>query len=138
MQKIIADVFDGTQGRVTEELLPLADYFGSMNGHNPDKMNVPFDWEKGAVLNVPVLSKSPVVFELEVDQFIPANDEDCVVLLCKIRSVLHDESLCDPNTSAADKLAAIAPVSTTCTTYFGWNGRSMGAWQEPGKQIKPE
>ena len=123
---------------VTEELLPLADYFGSADGRNPDKMNIAFAWEKGAVLNVPVLTKSPVAFELEVDQFIPTNDEDCVVLLCKIRNVLQDEALSDPSLSTADKLAKIVPISTTCSTYFGWDGRSMGAWHEPGKQIKSE
>lgn len=121
---------------VTEELLPLADYFGSVDGRNSDKMNVPFDWERGAVLNVPVLTKSPVVFELEVDQFIPTNDEDCVVLLCKIRNVLQDESLTDPSLSVEEKLHRIAPISTTCTTYFGWQGSNMGAWHEPCKKLQ--
>ena len=97
---------------VTEELLPLADYFGTADGYNSDKMNVPFEWERGAVLDVPVL--------------------------CKIRNVLQDELLADPNLSVEEKMAKIAPVSTTCTTYFGWKGNTMGAWHEPGKQYMSE
>jgi len=49
---------------VTEEILPIADYFGNKKGYDNDKMNVEIETEKGQVLNVPVLSKSPVVFEL--------------------------------------------------------------------------
>ena len=32
-----------------------------------------------------------------------------------------------------EKLAAIAPVRTTCNRYFGWGGADLGAWGEPGK-----
>ena len=122
---------------VTEKLLPLADYFGTANGRDPEKMNIPFQWEKGAVLDVPVLSESPVCLELEVDQMIDTNDEDCVVLLCRIRNVLQNEELTDPSVSAEEKLASIAPVSTTCTTYFGWKGHSLGPWHEPGRTVFP-
>lgn len=120
---------------VTEKQLPLADHFGTADGRDPEKMNVPFEWEKGAVLDVPVLNDSPVCFELEVDRMIDLNDEDCIVLLCKIRNVLHDESLADPSMTSEEKLASIAPISTTCETYFGWNGKSMGAWHEPCKSL---
>ena len=51
---------------VTEEMLPLADYLGCTDGHNPEKMNLDIEIEKGSVLPVPVLAISPVVLELEV------------------------------------------------------------------------
>lgn len=120
---------------VTEKLLPLADHFGSADGRDPAKMNVSFEWEKGAVLDVPTLANSPVVFELEVDQLIDLNDDGGALLLCRIRNVLHDELLCDPSLSPAEKLSRIAPISTTCETYFGWQGNRLGVWQEPSKQL---
>ena len=46
---------------VTEKLLPLADYMGTVDGRaNPDKMNVDIAIDKGSVLPVPVLKDSPV------------------------------------------------------------------------------
>lgn len=120
---------------VTEQLLPLADYFGTAEGYSLDKMKVPFQWEKGAVLDVPVLKDSPVAFELAVEKIVPLN-QDSDVLLCKVKNVLADDMLADPHISLEEKLRRIAPVSTTAQTYFGWDGRPMGAWHEPGKAIR--
>jgi len=120
---------------VTEKILPLADYFGTVSGRDANKMNVDYQWEKGAVLDVPILSESPVSLELEVDRMIELNDADSVVLLCRIRNVLMDELLQDPGISADEKLRRIAPVSTTCMTYFDRQGNSMGKWCELEKQI---
>lgn len=118
---------------VTESLLPLADYLGNTDGHNPDKMRPVMDIEKGSVLDVPVLTASPVVFELEVKQFIPLNDGE--VMLCTIRNVLQDELLAKGTDTDTDKLKTIAPVRTTCTRYFGWNGADLGAWGEPMSKL---
>ena len=120
---------------VTEKLLPLADYFGTHSGHDAEKMAVPFAWEKGGALDAPVLSESPVVFELEAERIVPLNDEGSTLLLCKIHNVLVDPTLADDKLSVEEKLRLIAPVSTTCTTYFGWQGNAMGGWGEPGKTI---
>lgn len=118
---------------VTEEMLPLADYLGNKDGYDADKMNIDLAWEAGRQLNVPMLSQSPVSFELEVAQSIELPDS--IVLLCKIRNVLTDESLQGEDETLEKKLARIAPVRTTCTTYFGWNGEALGAWGEPGKSM---
>ena len=45
---------------VTEANLPLADYFGTADGRDADKMTVPVQWEMGAALPVPVLCSSPL------------------------------------------------------------------------------
>lgn len=121
---------------VTEALLPLADYLGNTDGHNPDKMKIDVEIEKGRVLPVPVLTAAPVCFELEVKQFIPLKDGE--VMLCKIRNVLQDELLANGAGSSAEKLAAIAPVRTTCNRYFSWEGSSMGAWGEPGRKYEAD
>ena len=114
---------------VTEALLPLADHLGNTHGHDPEKMNLHLDIEKGCVLPVPVLTASPVSFELEVKQFIPLHDGE--VMLCSIRNVLQDDLLSGGAGGSPEKLAAIAPVRTTCNRYFGWDGRDLGAWGEP-------
>ena len=118
---------------VTGAVLPLADYFGNTDGRDPGKMAVDAAIEKGRVLDVPVLTASPLAFELEVARFIPLDDGE--VMICKIRNVLADEALADAALPAAEKLAAIAPVRTTCHTYFGWDGARLGGWGEPMKAL---
>jgi flavin reductase (DIM6/NTAB) family NADH-FMN oxidoreductase RutF len=119
---------------VTESILPLADYFGNTDGYSADKMSISAGITKGAVLNVPVLDKSPLAFELEVSRSIPLDDGE--VFLCKVRNVLVDEALTDKSRSVQQRIQAIAPVSTTCATYFSWDGKALGAWGEPMKEVK--
>ena len=114
---------------VTEKLLPLADFLGNTAGGSPEKMSIEIRTEQGRVLPVPVLTDAPVSFELEVKQFIPLDGGE--VMLCRIRNVLQDDFLAQGPSTAAEKLAAIAPVHTTCHHYFGWDGRDLGAWGEP-------
>ena len=118
---------------VTEALLPLADYLGNTPGSDPEKQSLDLKIEKGRVLSVPILTASPVSFELEVKQFIPLHDGE--VMLCAIRNVLQDDLLANGAGGSPEKLAAIAPVRTTCNRYFGWNGSNLGAWGEPQKDF---
>ncbi len=118
---------------VTEALLPLADLMGNTRGGSPEKAAAAPRLEAGRVLPVPVLTDSPVVFELEVKQFIPLHDGE--VMLCAIRNVLQDESLAAEDAGVPEKLAAIAPIRTTAHRYFGWDGSDLGAWGEPMKRL---
>ena len=118
---------------VTEELLPLADYLGNTSGHSPEKKQLEIQTEEGRVLPVPVLTASPVNYELEVTQFVPLHDGE--VMLCKIRNILQEDVLTEKAAGSAEKLAAIAPVSTTCRRYFSWKGENLGAWGEPMAKI---
>lgn len=118
---------------VTEEMLPLADYLGNKEGYESGKMDFPLETEKGAVLDVPVLSCSPIAFELEVDKAIPMDDGE--VLLCKIRNVLIAEDLKDGSATIEERIRKISPISTTCETYFSWSGQSLGAWGEPKERF---
>lgn len=118
---------------VTEAVLPLADYFGNTEGYTPDKMKLPVATTKGSVLDVPVLNDSPLAFELEVFQTVLLDDSE--VLLCKVRNVLVDEQLADKGMSVEQRIQTIAPVRTTCSTYFSWNGNAIGAWGEPMKAL---
>lgn len=119
---------------VTEAMLPLADYFGNKDGHFPEKMDIPLEVEQGKVLKVPVLGCSPVVFELEVKQFLPLDGGE--VMLCCIKNVLVEEGLDDREKSVEQKLREIAPVSTTCQTYFTWDGKAAGNWGTLQESIK--
>lgn len=119
---------------VTKNLLPLADYFGNKEGYDKDKMSIPFSWEKGGVLNVPVLTDSPVSFELEVAKSIVLEDSE--VFLCKIRNVLHDSSIKLSGASLEEIVASIKPVSSTCESYFDWDGKLIADWGQPSRQLK--
>ena len=118
---------------VTEELLPLADYFGNIKGYSEGKMRVPVETEKGRLLNVPVLAKSPWVFELEVDRSLPLEGGE--VLLCKIRNVLAEELLCDETLSLEKRMETIRPVHSIRQSYFRWNGTEFGSWGEPMQKV---
>ena len=52
-----------------------------------------------------------------------------------IHRLFLDESLSSDET-VAEKLTRIAPISTTAKTYLGYDGRDMGAWGEPMKEVK--
>ncbi len=117
---------------VTENLLAEADYLGCVSGTNPNKMDINLEIGKGAVLDVPILDNSPVIFELEVTDFI--EKDDGTVMLCKIRNVLQDESL-SSDESVAEKLLKIRPVKTTAQTYLSYEGKNLGRWGEPMKRL---
>ncbi len=124
---------------VVEKNLPLADYFGTADGRDADKMDIDFERENGAVLDVPTLCSSPIVFELEVDREIATNDDDAVVLLCRIRNTLKDETLCDPSLDSKDIFRAVAAVRTAgADDYWSFDARHLGKWHEPAKLIKPD
>ena len=123
-----------SMGMVTEDLLPLADYFGCKSGYSKEKMEIAIDVEKGQALNVPVLKNCPWTFELEVDKTFLDGDVD--VYLCKIRNVLADEMLCEESVKAEEKLNVIRPARTVGTTYYSWDGRALGGWGEPMKSLK--
>ncbi len=117
---------------VTEPLLPLADYYGSVNGREtPDKMKRLPTVEWGQVLDVPTVAESPVTFELEVKQEIPMGDGSDV-FLCLIRNVTVEESLLNREIPFLDRLKKAAPVVTSGEeTYVSVDGRQLGKWGEP-------
>ncbi|MBR2409717.1 MAG: flavin reductase [Lachnospiraceae bacterium] len=124
---------------VVENNLPLADYFGTADGRDADKMDVTVEWEDGAVLPVPVLCSSPLSFELEVDKEITTGKEDEVVLLCRIRNVLKDEALTDTSLTPEEIYKKVAAVCTSVDcNYWSWDGRHLGQWHERAKEIKAD
>jgi len=113
---------------VTEELLPLADYFGNVSGYDINKMNVSVEIETGCVLNVPVLVKSPWVYELEVDRTLKFDGSD--LFFCKVKNVLADESIVDEPENVESWMNLIRPVQSVRQCYFNWNGATIGNFGE--------
>lgn len=98
---------------VTEELLPLANYFGNKEGYDPGKMKVDAAISKGQVLNVPVLEASPWIFELEVKQTVTLDDGD--IFICKIRNTLVEETFAHSPANGPVPVNEAKPV-------IGWGG----------------
>jgi len=111
---------------VTEELLPIADYFGNKEGYSKDKMNVNVEIEKGQVLDIPILAKSPWIFELEVNKTITLKNSE--IFLCDIRNVLADENLCNETLTVEECVKTIRPVHTISQKYFSWDGNEICDW----------
>ena len=57
-------------------------------------------------------------------------------MLCRIRNILQEDVLTEKAAGSTEKLAAIAPISTTCRRYFSWKGENLGAWGEPMAKIE--
>lgn len=125
---------------VTESNLPLADYFGTADGREPEKMKeVDVAWEKGEALLVPVLCNSPFSFELEVEKEIVTGERNEVVLLCRIRNTLKDEKLVNSAMTTAEMLKEVAAVRTCGDEdYWAWDGRYLGKWHERAKEIRAD
>ena len=122
---------------VVESNLPLADYFGTADGRDADKMDVYVEWEQGAALDVPVLCSSPFCFELEVDNEIATGESNETVLLCRIKNTLKAENLVDSSMTSEEILKTIAAVRTCIDyDYWAWDGRHLGKWHERAQEIK--
>ena len=121
---------------VNEQLLPMADYFGNVQGYNEAKMKKLPEIIKGSVLDVPVLADSPVSYELEVVEEINLAGSD--VFICKIRNVMGDEYLGDKETTLQERMRRVQPVFTTHQTYFQSTATQMGGWGEELKKLGDE
>lgn len=122
---------------VTQPLLALADYYGNVSGREtPNKMKRLPTVEWGRVLDVPTVSESPVSFELEVKREISMGDGSDV-FLCLIRNVTVEESLLDPSVPLTQRLQSAAPVVWTAgeDTYVSMDGRMLGKWGEPMREL---
>lgn len=117
---------------VTESLLPLADYYGNVDGREvSDKMKRLPGVERGQVLDVPVITESPVNFELKVvsEQNLSPG---CDLFVCRIENVLIDERLKDSSLPVIERLQLARPVSTIAEeTYVNFFGQELGKWGEP-------
>ena len=115
---------------VSEQLLPLADYYGCIYGRTaPDKMRRLPTVTWGEVLDVPTIAESPV------KQTLPMGDGSDI-FLCLIRNVTIEEKLLDKTVPFTERLMQAAPVLAPGeSTYSSIDGRYLGKWGEPGKDL---
>ncbi len=124
---------------VVEENLALADYFGTADGREDGKMDIPVDWEPGEMLKAPTLCSSPLSYELEVVQEIPIGSHDETVLLCRIRNTLKSEALLDPALLTEERYRLTGAVHTAIECfYWSWDGRNIGQWHARAREIKAD
>ena len=121
---------------VTEDLLPLADYYGNVSGReNPDKMRHMPTVENGLVLDVPTIAESPVTLELRVQKEIHMA-EGSDVFLCEISGVSMKEELMNQAVPFIDRYLSVMPVLAGGEfRYVTADGRDMGHWGEPMQEL---
>ncbi|MBD5528131.1 MAG: flavin reductase [Lachnospiraceae bacterium] len=117
---------------VNEPLLPLADYYGNINGREvSDKMKRLPGVERGQVLDVPIITESPVNFELKVVSERNLSP-GCDLFICRIENALIDEGLKDSSLPVIERLRLAQPVSTVAEeTYVNFFGKELGKWGSP-------
>lgn len=122
---------------VTEDMLPLADYYGIVSGRaDKDKMRYMPTVENGRVLNVPTIVESPVSMELQVFQEIHL-ESGSDIFLCKIMCETMREDLADKNVPFIDRYKTVKQVlSGGEEHYVSADGRDLGSWGEPMKKLK--
>ena len=121
---------------VTEEILPLADYYGSVEGRkSDDKMRFRPTIEKGVILDVPTIAESPVSMELQVIKEIHLGNGDDV-FLCKIKGETMREDLTNKDIPFIERYKSVKQVLAGGEQrYVSADGRDLGAWGEPKKSL---
>ena len=76
---------------VSTDMLPLADYFGSVSGHKGTKTGMEYGVSEGEVVKVPTLDASRWVYELEVAKVVTCGESD--TFFCEIRNVQIDKDI---------------------------------------------
>lgn len=121
---------------VTEELLPLADYYGIVGGReHKDKLRFSPTIEKGVVLDVPTIAESPVSMELKVFKEI-SFDNKCDIYLCKIMGETMREDLTNKDVPFIERFKSVKQVLAGGEQhYISTDGRDLGSWGEPMKSL---
>ena len=131
--RILADgVFSASL--VSEALLPFADYCGNNSGYASNKMDIPVNIGRGKALDVPVLTDSPLVLELEVSKTIPLAEES-TVFICKVQNTIKHKEL-EPMASLEECIRHGSPVVSVDNEYFTLSPISKGPWGQ-WKNLSP-
>jgi len=79
---------------VTTKMMRMADYFGNTSGYEKNKCeDIGIKYEKGMVLNVPVLEESPWIYECSLVETIVLNGG--YVYIGEVKNMLIDEAIED-------------------------------------------
>lgn len=113
---------------VTEELLPLANYWGNKSGYDPDQDEGGRRHFQGACPGCPHTGREPWSFELEVSRTVRLDDSE--IYICKIRNTLVEERFAEKAREGRGPMPVdeLKPV-------VGWGG---GTFFRLGGRILPE
>ena len=92
---------------VSTDMLPLMDYFGSRHAKDGKKDGIPYEIDRGEVLDVPVLAQSRWIYECEVSKAVETGDS--TTFFCPVRNIQMDERLVCKDTFDVD-LTVLDPV----------------------------
>lgn len=92
---------------VSEDILPLMDYFGTRSAKDGKKDGAAYSESRGKTLDVPVLDESPWVYECEVKQSVETGAS--TTFFCRIRNIQINETLQVPDPFHVD-LTKLNPV----------------------------
>ena len=114
---------------ITEDIIWLADYFGSTRGEDGAKNAVAYTVERGRKVDVPIIGESGWVYECEVVRHIPLGGAD--LFIARMVNVLIDEKLGDMDMTRID-LERVRPAIYSPYQYFSIGERlgGMGEWKE--------
>lgn len=114
---------------VSEDIVWLADYFGTAKKEDKRKNNVQYEYKWGNYLKVPVLEQSRWVYECEVTKIIELGDSH--LFLADIKNIQIDNSIAEMNLEMIN-LNKLFPVLYAPYNYFSVGGRigECGEWRK--------
>lgn len=114
---------------ITEDNLWLADYFGNTNGQGGSKNAVPYTYQWGNIVDVPIIDECCWSYECEVSRVIELDGAH--LFLAKIRNIQIDNKLEDMDMKRID-LTQIRPVIYAPYNYFSTGNKlgEMGDWEK--------
>lgn len=88
---------------VTADMMYMADYFGMQSGYKADKCEeANVSYSVGEVLNVPIVDKSPWVYECELYDTIQVGEGS--IYIGRIKNIIVDEKITDTEYGKIDLL----------------------------------
>lgn len=101
---------------VTKDMLKMTDYFGTHSGYNEDKCEkTDVKYYLSKKLKVPIIDKSPYVFECQVKKQI--KNGEVSIYIAKIVSIYVDNQIVDSNYGKIDMLK-INPLVYAPGAYY--------------------
>lgn len=116
-------------GMITEDILWLADYFGSTRGEEGSKTAVPYGYTLGEQLEVPIIDQCHWTYECNVTKVVKL--EGAHLFLAKIENIQIDEAYENMDMKAID-LCRLRPAVYAPYHYFSVGDKigEMGQWKE--------
>lgn len=113
---------------ITEDNLWIADYFGNTNGKEGKKNAVPYSFQWGKFVDVPIIDECHWSYECEVTRVIELDGAH--LFLAEIKNIQIDKEFESMNMKRID-LTQIRPVIYAPYNYFSTGTKlgEMGEWE---------